>query len=130
MYQDVARPPVAQAEPSRNKVEASALATGGLAAILASTCCLGPLVLVSVGLGGAWLTTLTALEPFRPWFLAAALLALGFAGWRIYRPAATCAPGEVCAVPQTKRTYKVLFWLAAVMVLGAFSFRQLLLLLY
>jgi mercuric ion transport protein len=81
------------------------LAAGGIAAILASACCLGPLVLVSLGLGGAWLGNLTALEPFRPVFVGAALVALFFAYRRIFRPAAECKPGEVCARPQAKRAY-------------------------
>ena len=38
-----------------------ALAAGGLAAILASTCCLGPLVLVTLGFSGAWIGNLTVL---------------------------------------------------------------------
>lgn len=45
------------------------LAVGGLAAVLASACCLGPLVLVSIGLSGAWIGQLTRLEPLLPWFL-------------------------------------------------------------
>ena len=32
-------------------------------------------VLVSVGLGGAWVSNLQVLEPFRPAFIAAALIA-------------------------------------------------------
>lgn len=43
-----------------------ALFAGGLAAILASTCCLGPLVLVALGFSGAWIGNLTVLEPYRP----------------------------------------------------------------
>ena len=58
-----------------------ALATGGLAAILASTCCLGPLVLVDLGFSSAWIGNFTALEPYRPIFISAALVALLFA-WR------------------------------------------------
>lgn len=42
-----------------------ALFAGGLAAILASTCCLGPLVLVALGFSGAWIGNLTVLEPYR-----------------------------------------------------------------
>ncbi|EBC2754274.1 mercuric transport protein, partial [Escherichia coli] len=38
-----------------------ALFAGGLAAILASTCCLGPLVLVALGFSGAWIGNLTVL---------------------------------------------------------------------
>lgn len=41
-----------------------ALFAGGLAAILASTCCLGPLVLVALGFSGAWIGNLTVLEPY------------------------------------------------------------------
>ena len=66
----------------------TALMTGGLAAILASTCCLGPLVLVALGFSGAWIGNLTALEPYRPIFIGAALVALFFAGRRVFRPAA------------------------------------------
>ncbi|HEV8695136.1 MAG TPA: mercuric ion transporter MerT [Lysobacter sp.] len=98
------------------------LVAGGLAAILASTCCLGPLVLIALGFSGAWIGNLTVLEPYRPIFIAAALVALFFAYRRIFRPAASCKPGEVCAVPQVKRTYKILFWVVSAMVLIALAF--------
>ena len=55
-----------------------ALFAGGLAAILASTCCLGPLVLVALGFSGAWIGNLTVLEPYRPIFIGAALVAFFF----------------------------------------------------
>ncbi len=100
----------------QDKIGAGSLAAGGLAAILASTCCLGPLALVSLGLGGAWVSNLTALEPFRPWFLGAALVALFFAWRRLFRPAVACQPGEVCAVPVTRRAYQLIFWVVAALV--------------
>src|SRR3989475_11422531 len=84
-----------------------ALLVGGLAAILASTCCLGPLVLVALGLSVAWIGNLTRLEPYRPFFIAAALVALFFAVWRIFRPARACGPGEICAVARTRTLYKL-----------------------
>ena len=99
-----------------------ALFAGGLAAILASTCCLGPLVLLLLGFSGAWIGNLTALEPYRPMFVAAAVVASFFAYRQIFRPAVACAPGEVCAVPQVRTTYKAMFWLVAVLVLIAVSF--------
>ena len=99
-----------------------ALFAGGLAAILASTCCLGPLVLLMLGFSGAWIGTLTALEPYRPIFVVAAVVALFFAYRQIFRPAAACTPGEVCAVPQVRTTYKALFGLVAVLILIAVSF--------
>ncbi|KAF0118956.1 MAG: mercuric ion transport protein [Rhodospirillaceae bacterium] len=100
----------------------SALAVGGLAAGLASTCCLGPLVLVALGFSGAWIGNLTALEPFRPLFIGAALVALFFAWRRIFRPTHACKPGEVCAVPQVRTTYKLIFWIVAALVVVALGF--------
>lgn len=102
--------------------ESVALMTGGIAALLAGACCVAPLVLVSFGLGGAWLANLQVLEPYRPAFVALALAALGFAGWRIYRPAALCAPGEMCAVPRVRRRYKIAFWAMAMLLMAMFAF--------
>ena len=93
-----------------------ALAAGGLSAILASTCCLGPLVLVSLGFSGAWIGNLTVLEPYRPLFIGAALVALFLAWRRIFRPAHACRPGEVCAVPRVRTAYKLIFWIVAALV--------------
>jgi len=99
-----------------------ALAAGGLAAILASTCCLGPLVLIALGFSGAWIGNLTVLEPYRPIFIGAALVALIFAYRRIFRPATVCNPREVCAIPRVSSTYKILFWLVAALVVVALAF--------
>lgn len=107
-----------------------ALAAGGLAAILASTCCLGPLVLITLGFSGAWIGNLTALEPYRPIFIGVALVALFFAWRRIFSPARDCAPGEVCAVPQVRAAYKVAFWMVAALVLIALVFPYLMPLFY
>jgi mercuric ion transport protein len=59
-----------------NRTGSGALLAGGLAAILASTCCLGPVVLVALGLSGAWIGNLTLREPYRLFFIAGALVAL------------------------------------------------------
>ena len=98
------------------------LAAGGLAAILASTCCLGPLVLVTLGFSGAWIGNLTALEPYRPIFIGVALVALFFAWRRIFRPVEACKPGEICAIPQVRTTYKLIFWIVVVLVALALAF--------
>lgn len=42
------------------------LLIGGLSAVFASLCCLGPLLLLLLGFSGAWLANLTAFEPYRP----------------------------------------------------------------
>lgn len=99
-----------------------ALLAGGIAAILASTCCLGPLVLITAGVSGAWISNLTVLEPYQPFFAGAAVIALLLAGRRIWRPAAACEPGQVCAIPRASRAFKVLFWGVAALVIVALGF--------
>lgn len=108
----------------------TALVTGGLAAILASTCCLGPLLLVSIGFSGAWIGNLTALEPYRPFFIGASLIALALAWRGIFRPAATCKEGDICAQPQVRTTYKLLFWVVIALVMVAVAFPHVAPLLY
>lgn len=113
-----------------NKTDSSMLAVGSLAAILASTCCLGPLLLVGLGFSGAWIGNLTAMEPYRPIFLGVALLALLLAWRRIFRPVRACKPGEVCAIPQVRTAYKRIFWIVSALVLVALGFPYILPLFY
>lgn len=66
------------------------------AALAASVCCVGPLLLVMLGIGGARVGNLTALEPFRPYLIGLTLLLLGYAFYKIYsKPKAeACAPSS------------------------------------
>ena len=99
--------------------------TGGLlAGLLASACCVGPLALVMAGISGAWISNLTLLEPYRWIFIGIALVFMALAWRRIYRApaAAECEPGTVCALPQTNRAYRVIFWVVSALVLLAFAF--------
>ncbi len=75
-----------------------------------------------MGIGGAWIANLTALEPYRPLFIGVALVALLLAGRRIFRPAADCLPEEVCAVPRVRLGYKLMFWVIAALVLVGLAF--------
>ena len=77
-------------EPPERKAS-GLLAFAVLASLLASTCCVLPLALVLVGITGAWMVHLTALKPLAPYAIALTLAALGWAGWLLFRPAATCA---------------------------------------
>ena len=102
--------------------ESAALAAGGIAALLAGACCVGPLVFVSIGLGGAWLSNLTALESYRPLFIGVALLCLAFAWRRIFRPPTECRPGDLCAMPQVRRGYAAAFWVVTAVLLIMLAF--------
>lgn len=105
-------------------VSRATLAGGLIAALIASACCLGPLVLVMVGVSGAWISNLKLLEPYRPVSIGVALVFMGLAWHRIYRAptAAECEPGTLCALPQTNRVYRVMFWLVSALVLLAVGF--------
>jgi mercuric ion transport protein len=109
---------------SQTATQKATLIGGALAALAASACCLGPLVLVTVGVSGAWISNLTALEPYRLVFIGVALAMLGLAWHKIYRvpAAAACAPDTLCARPQTNRVYRALFWLVSALVLLALTF--------
>ena len=89
------------------------LLAGAAAAIGASACCAGPLLLVVLGIGGAWGSRLVALEAYQPLFIAAALASFGYAWFRLYRRPEACAPGEVCAVPAVRRRQRIVFWAVA-----------------
>lgn len=97
------------------------LATGGLlGAVLASSCCIGPLLLLSVGVSGAWIGNLTAIAPYQPLFLTItfAFLAAGF--WSVYRkPKVACEDGSYCATPTSGRVLKLALWLATALALVA-----------
>lgn len=88
------------------------LAGGVLAAFGASACCAGPLLLVTLGAGGAWVARLRALEPLQPLFLLLALLFVGWAFYRLYIAPRRCTPGQVCAAPAVLRRQRALFWLS------------------
>jgi mercuric ion transport protein len=109
---------------AESRTEKLTLAGGVLAAIVASMCCLGPLVLVTVGISGAWISSLAAFEPYRPIALGVAIAFTVLAYRKIYGapPPEACEPGTLCASPQTNRVYKIMFWTVSALVLLALIF--------
>lgn len=98
---------------SRLWTTSGSLLGGAAAAIGASACCAGPLLLVVLGIGGAWGSRLVALEVYQPYFIAAALAFFGYAFFKLYHKPTDCAPGEVCAIPVVRRRQRVIFWFVA-----------------
>jgi mercuric ion transport protein len=96
----------------------SSLMAGTLAAIGASLCCVGPLVLLALGIGGSWIGNLTAMEPYRPYFIGLTLLFLGLAFRQLYLVPQVCAPGTLCADPNTIKRQRHAFWIVSVLLLG------------
>lgn len=91
---------------------------GVLGAILASTCCIVPLVLVTIGVSGAWIGKLTALEPYSIYFTVAALVFVGMGFWHVYfRKSPQCVDGTYCARPDSRRITKIALWTAGILLL-------------
>ncbi len=100
------------------------LASGGiLGALASSACCIAPLVLFSLGIGGAWIGNLTALYPYKPYFVTVTLLFLAGGFYMAYRkPKTACAPGSYCATPASGRVLKITLWGATLLVVVALFF--------
>jgi mercuric ion transport protein len=96
-------------------------AAGGLvAALAASSCCVLPLLLFSLGVSGAWIGNLTRLAPYQPYFIAATIAFLGYGYWLVYRSSKiVCADGEACARPLSNRFVKAGLIIATVLVTAA-----------
>lgn len=95
-----------------------ALAGSVLAGIGASACCVGPLLLLSLGIGGAWIGHLTALEAYRPIFIGLTLLFLGLAFRKLYLVPQNCTVEDNCVGDRTRRAQRVLFWIFVPLSLG------------
>ncbi|MEC5290490.1 mercuric transporter MerT family protein [Aurantimonas sp. C2-6-R+9] len=91
---------------------------GVVGAVLASSCCIAPLVLVTLGISGAWIGNLTVLTPYQPYFVALTLVFLGLGFWQVYfRPKAACAVGAACARPIASLITQSALWIATVLVI-------------
>ena len=98
------------------------LFAGVIAAITASACCLGPLVLLMLGISGSWISNLTAMEPYRPIFIGITLLFLGLAFRKLYLVPQSCAVNTPCVQPANLRKQRIVFWLIAVMTSAMIAF--------
>ena len=95
---------------------------GGLiTALLSTICCIVPLLLLLLGIDGSWVANLTALEPYKPVFIGISVALLAFAYWQIFFQKQECEEGKICAVPENKAKYKVIFWIAALIILSSSS---------
>jgi mercuric ion transport protein len=106
---------------------AALLSVGGIIAALgAASCCVIPFALFLVGVSGAWISNLTALEPYQPIFAAGAAGFVGYGAYLVYwKPKADCAEGSYCARPAPSRLAKIGLWSAGVLVVIALGFPRL-----
>jgi mercuric ion transport protein len=100
------------------------IAAGGLlGALAASSCCILPVVLFSLGISGAWIGNFTQLAPYQPYFLAATLVFLASGYWLVHRASKrACAEGAACARPLPNRLVKAALIVATILVVAALGF--------
>lgn len=103
---------------------ATLLSVGGiLAALGAASCCVIPFALFLLGVSGAWISNLTALEPYQPVFATVAFGFIGYGAYLVYwKPKAACADGSYCARPTSSRMAKAGLWSAGALVVIAVGF--------
>lgn len=107
-------------QPSEMSGKTRWIAAGGImGALAASTCCIVPLILFSLGVSGAWVGNLTALEPYKPIFIIVTLGFLGYGYWLVYRKPEVCVDGAACARPLPNRLVKSALWVSTVLILVA-----------
>lgn len=98
----------------------SSLWIGVLAALGASTCCLGPLVLLMLGISGAWIGNLTALEPYRPLFIILSLGFIAYVFYQLYIRPPVCESGT-CEADSLARNRRW-FWIISILVILLIAF--------
>ncbi len=100
------------------------VAAGGVVgAVAASSCCIVPLVLFSLGISGAWIGNLTRLAPYQPIFVGVTLICLGYGYWLVRRARRTmCEEGTACSQPLPNRVVTIAFVSATLLVAAAVAF--------
>jgi len=88
-----------------------------LAAGVASSCCIGPVAFVLLGVG-AFGASLAALEPYRPALLGVTAVLLGGAFYVAYRPTSDC---DACS-PAVRRRTRIAVWIAAALAAALVTF--------
>ena len=91
------------------------------AAIVASFCCILPIVFAVAGVSIVGASA--AFAAWRPYLLAVTFALLGLGFYYAYRPAKeACEPGAVCARPGVGRSGRIALWIAALLVVAFAAF--------
>jgi len=108
----------------RLKKPTSLFAAGSVfAAIIASFCCILPIVFALTGVSILGASAL--FDAWRPYLLGLTFGLLGLGFYFHYRPRKEqCAPGSACAMPVTNRSGRLMLWLATatVVLFAAFPY--------
>lgn len=93
-----------------------------LSGIVASACCIGPLVFSLLGLGSFGFAA--ALEKWRPLFMAATFSFLGLAFYLTYRKKTVHCVDGTCEVKTAGRSQKIILWTVAALAVALAFYPQ------
>tara|TARA_R110000782_G_scaffold17816_14_gene49565 strand:+ start:1794 stop:2162 length:369 start_codon:yes stop_codon:yes gene_type:complete len=97
-------------------------ASGGVVgALLASSCCILPLVLITLGASGPWIGKLTALKAYQPLFVGLTAAFIGYGFWHVYWKSDRDCDDESCATPRSNRVVQAALWTATALVIVALT---------
>lgn len=88
---------------------------GIIASVIASLCCVGPLILTILGVSGA--AALTKFEVIRMPMILLVIVLFSIAGVALYRERKHCEPGSICADPNKFKKMIILYWFGLVIAL-------------
>lgn len=96
------------------------IGTGVIAGLLASLCCIGPLVLTILGVSGA--AFLAKFDIVRTPLIFLVLGSFSFAGYSLYKKRQECESNSICADPKKYRKMIIAYWIGLVVaILGLIS---------
>jgi mercuric ion transport protein len=102
----------------KNKAQKATLIGSLVTSIIASACCVGPIVFALLGVSSAGL--LSKIGPYKPIISVIALIMLGFSFYLTYREKETvdCELNTFCANPKSNIWNKRVLWISTILILG------------
>jgi copper chaperone CopZ len=91
-----------------------------VAAIVASLCCIGPVVVALIGIGS--IGAFAAFEAYRPYLVGVTVLLLGLAFYLAYRKREVMCEDGSCKIESAGKWNKLTVWLAAALAAVAIAF--------
>jgi len=110
------------AEKTSQSVSKGSLIATILAGVIASACCIGPFVLLTLGVSGSWISNFSALEPLRPVFIGITVIFLGITYRKLYLLPQSCNVDSPCTSPSYLHKQRIIFWLVTIAVVAIVTF--------
>ena len=102
---------------STEKTSKNAAYTGLFAAVAASSCCIPPVIALIAGVGGG-ASALSWMEPFRPYLIGLAIIAIGYAWYAYLKPK---KEDDCCEIDQKPKWYQTKGFLIGITLFAAVS---------